>query len=54
MVKDCVIATECNIDTSNAELVLSEIHIRGRKPLIIGWKIVTSTTKGTSCRPGLF
>lgn len=36
MVKDDLIANECNIITTEAELIWVELHIKGYKPLIIG------------------
>ena len=36
MTKEDIIATECNIISSDSELLWIEIHIQGQKPLIIG------------------
>ena len=36
MVRDDLIATECNVIATDAELIWVEIHIQGHKPLIIG------------------
>ena len=36
MVRDTFIATECNVNTTDAELLWVEIHIQGEKPLFIG------------------
>ena len=36
MIKDDIIAAECNIIKTDAELIWIEIHIQGQKPLIIG------------------
>ncbi len=36
MVRDALIATECNINAADAELIWIEIHIQGYIPLIVG------------------
>lgn len=36
MIRNHLIATECNISVSEAELLWIEIHIQGHRPLIIG------------------
>ena len=36
MIRDNLIATECNIIATEAELLWIEIHTQGQRPLIIG------------------